>query len=101
MDEPAFDLIVRAGRVCLRRYGFGRSRGRRDLRGPYRGSGAGRRWDGSKDSRLSEWGVLLPGLVDLHTHPAPSDWKYGIDPDVEILPRGATDDSLAGRLRGG
>ena len=33
-------------------------------------------------------GVLLPGLVDLHTHPAPSDWKYGIDPDVEILPRG-------------
>jgi dihydroorotase len=34
--------------------------------------------------------LLLPGLVDMHTHPAPSSWKYGIDPDVEILPRGTT-----------
>ena len=34
--------------------------------------------------------VLLPGLVDMHAHPAPSSWKYGIDPDVEILPRGTT-----------
>ncbi len=34
--------------------------------------------------------VLLPGLVDMHAHPAPSTWKYGIDPDVEILPRGTT-----------
>ncbi len=34
--------------------------------------------------------VLLPGLIDMHTHPAPSGWKYGIDPDIEILPRGTT-----------
>ncbi len=34
--------------------------------------------------------LLLPGLVDMHAHPAPSTWKYGIDPDVEILPRGTT-----------
>ena len=35
-------------------------------------------------------GILLPGFVDLHAHPAPSDWRFGIDPDSEILPRGTT-----------
>ena len=32
----------------------------------------------------------MPGLVDMHAHPAPGHWKYGIDPDVHILPRGTT-----------
>jgi len=35
-------------------------------------------------------GVLLPGLVDMHAHPAIEDSKYGIDPDVHFLPRGST-----------
>jgi dihydroorotase len=35
-------------------------------------------------------GLLLPGLVDLHAHPARGGSKYGIDPDVHILPRGVT-----------
>ena len=35
-------------------------------------------------------GVLLPGLVDLHAHPAVEDSKYGMDPDVHMLPRGTT-----------
>lgn len=36
--------------------------------------------------------VLLPGLVDLHGHPdrRPDGSKYGVDPDVEFLPRGVT-----------
>jgi dihydroorotase len=36
--------------------------------------------------------VVLPGLVDLHCHPdkRPSGSKYGVDPDVEFLPRGVT-----------
>ncbi len=36
--------------------------------------------------------VLLPGLVDLHAHPdrRPNGSKYGVDPDVEFLPRGST-----------
>ncbi len=34
--------------------------------------------------------LLLPGLVDLHTHPGPADWKYGIDADQNMLARGAT-----------
>lgn len=34
--------------------------------------------------------VLLPGFIDLHAHPAPPNWKYGVDPDIFILPRGTT-----------
>jgi dihydroorotase len=34
--------------------------------------------------------LLLPGLVGMHAHHAPPDWKYGIDPDELILPRGST-----------
>ena len=32
--------------------------------------------------------LLLPGFVDLHAHPAPVTWRFGLDPDTEILPRG-------------
>ena len=82
-----FDLIIRAGRVFCADTGID-------------GPGA----VAVKDGRIVASGpdvtgsaqnvfdfpdcVLLPGLIDMHTHPAPSIWKYGIDPDVEILPRG-------------
>ncbi len=35
-------------------------------------------------------GLLIPGLVDLHAHPGLPTWRFAIDPDVEILPRGTT-----------
>jgi dihydroorotase len=34
--------------------------------------------------------IILPGLVDLHAHPAREGSKYGVDPDVEFLPLGVT-----------
>ena len=34
--------------------------------------------------------VLLPGLVDLHAHPARGESRYGVDPDVHLLPFGTT-----------
>ena len=34
--------------------------------------------------------LIMPGLIDMHAHPAPSDWKYGMDADSEVLPRGTT-----------
>jgi dihydroorotase len=34
--------------------------------------------------------ILLPGLIDLHAHPARSGSIFGIDPDHEILPHGVT-----------
>tara|TARA_A100001037_G_C15153749_1_gene641737 strand:+ start:9677 stop:10804 length:1128 start_codon:yes stop_codon:yes gene_type:complete len=45
-----------------------------------------------KSNRVLDFpnGILLPGFIDLHTHPAPNSWKYGIDPDKYILPRGTT-----------
>ncbi|MSQ07838.1 MAG: hypothetical protein EXR44_00825 [Dehalococcoidia bacterium] len=35
-------------------------------------------------------GVLLPGLVDLHAHPAREESRFGVDPDIHLLPRGST-----------
>lgn len=35
-------------------------------------------------------GLLLPGLVDLHAHPARGESKFGVDPDLHLLPRGTT-----------
>jgi dihydroorotase len=34
--------------------------------------------------------LLLPGLVDLHAHPARGESRYGVDPDVHLLPSGTT-----------
>lgn len=34
--------------------------------------------------------VVLPGLVDLHAHPARGQSKYGVDPDLHLLPYGTT-----------
>lgn len=89
MNEPTYDLVIRSGRVFCADIG---------LDGPGSVAVAGDRivaagpGVGGKAVRTLEFpdGLLLPGLVDLHTHPAPVGWKYGIDPDVEILPRGAT-----------
>ncbi len=35
-------------------------------------------------------GILLPGLIDFHAHPAVSGSKYGVAPDMAMLPRGVT-----------
>lgn len=35
-------------------------------------------------------GILLPGLVDLHAHPADSDSVFGVSPDEFMLTRGVT-----------
>jgi dihydroorotase len=35
-------------------------------------------------------GLLLPGLIDLHAHPARSGSVFGVDPDRQMLPRGIT-----------
>jgi predicted amidohydrolase len=34
--------------------------------------------------------VVLPGLADLHAHPARGESRYGIDPDLHLLPFGTT-----------
>ena len=34
--------------------------------------------------------LLLPGLVDIHAHPARGGSRFGVDPDTHFLPRGVT-----------
>ncbi|MCY3767569.1 MAG: amidohydrolase family protein [Gemmatimonadetes bacterium] len=34
--------------------------------------------------------LLLPGLVDMHAHPARGGSRFGVDPDTHFLPRGVT-----------
>lgn len=34
--------------------------------------------------------VVLPGLIDLHAHPACAGSRFGVDPDRECLPHGVT-----------
>ncbi|MBL8849739.1 MAG: amidohydrolase family protein [Planctomycetaceae bacterium] len=86
---PDVDLLIRAGRIVCTRSGIDgpgavaiRS-GRIVATGPQVG-GAGTQTIDLPDA------VLLPGLIDFHAHPARSGSKYGVDPDVEFLPRGVT-----------
>ncbi|MDE2717955.1 MAG: amidohydrolase family protein [Chloroflexota bacterium] len=89
MDEPRYDLIVRAGRVFCADSGLDGPGAVAVSGGRIAAAGPGVEGTAARVLDFPD-GVLLPGLVDLHAHPAPSNWKYGIDPDVEILPRGTT-----------
>lgn len=44
------------------------------------------------DDRVLDFpdGLLLPGLIDLHVHPANSDSVFGVPPDEYMLARGVT-----------
>lgn len=88
-----FDLLVSAGRAVdpargLCGPGYVATRGDRIAMATI-GTDAD---EAPKASRRLDYpnGVLLPGLVDMHAHPAIEDSKYGIDPDENFLPRGST-----------
>ena len=89
MTLHQFDLLVRAGRVFCAETGLdgpGMVATRDD-----RIVATGAEVQGRARVTLDfPDGLLLPGLVDMHAHPAPDDWKYGIDPDIHMLPRGTT-----------
>ena len=90
-----YDLVIHAGRVLCPATG---------LDGPgavaVRGERIAAVMDAAESSALPRAaarqtlsfpdGILLPGLVDAHAHPALSGSKYGIEPDVHILPYGST-----------
>ena len=91
MTAPArdYDLLIRAGRLfcaATGRDGPGAVavRGDRIVAVGTDVAGAARETLDFPDD------LLLPGLVDLHTHPAPADWKFGIDADRFMLARGTT-----------
>ena len=88
-SSTTHDLVIRAGRVVCPASGLDQhgAIGIRDGRIADVGSGDG--WVAAECLDISD-GIALPGLVDLHAHPAHSGSKYGVDPDVHMLPRGTT-----------
>jgi dihydroorotase len=88
MSEP-FDLLIRAGRIVCPATGFDSSgtvtiRGDRIVAIRSAVGGDGRQVLDFPDA------VCLPGLIDLHAHPARSGSVFGVDPDRHFLSRGTT-----------
>ena len=89
MSENHYDLIINAGRVFCAASGLD-GPGSVAMRGD-RIVAAGADVRGSGAIVLDfPHDLLLPGLVDLHAHPAHGGSKYGVDPDENFLPRGVT-----------
>jgi dihydroorotase len=84
-----FDLVIHAGRVVCPATG---------LDGPGavavaggRIAAAGPHVDGpAREALRFPDAVVLPGLVDLHAHPGHGESRYGVDPDLHLLPFGTT-----------
>ncbi|CAN5544080.1 amidohydrolase/deacetylase family metallohydrolase [soil metagenome] len=86
---PTVDLLISAGRVFCAATGLDGPgavavRGNRIVAaGPHVAVAA-------KQTLDFPGALLLPGLIDLHAHPAVEGSKYGIAPDLQLLPRGVT-----------
>jgi dihydroorotase len=84
-----FDLLIRAGRIVSPADGLD-GPGLVAIRGD-RIAACGSDVAGTAAASIDlPDAVVHPGLVDLHAHPAREGSKYGVDPDVEFLPRGVT-----------
>ena len=95
MQTEKLDLLIKASRMVCGATGID-GPGVIGVRGgviAFVGTDSGARVEDLEDADKTlnvDDGVLLPGLVDLHAHPAASGSKFGIDPDVCLLPRGST-----------
>jgi dihydroorotase len=89
MSEFEYDLLIRAGRIVCTQTNLD-GPGAVAIRGD-RIVASGGKIDGTSRQTLEfPNALLLPGLIDLHAHPAKNGSKYGVDPDLEFLPRGVT-----------
>ncbi|MEO1970292.1 MAG: hypothetical protein ABGX07_01985 [Pirellulaceae bacterium] len=89
MSEFEYDLLIRAGRIVCTQTNLD-GPGAVAIRGD-RIVAAGGKIDGTSRQTLEfPNALLLPGLIDFHAHPAKNGSKYGVDPDLEFLPRGVT-----------
>ncbi len=88
-NTHTYDLLIRAGRVVCPATGLA-GPGAVAVRGD-RIAAVGDNINGAAQETLDfPDAMLLPGLVDMHAHPAREGSKYGVDPDVHFLPRGVT-----------
>jgi dihydroorotase len=85
----AFDLVIRAGRVVCPATGLDGPGGVAIADGRIAAAGPDVHGPAREVLRLPD-AVVLPGLVDLHAHPARGESRYGVDPDLHLLPFGTT-----------
>lgn len=93
--EEHYDLVIHAGRVICPANGLDGPgavavRGDRIAAVLAAAESAALPSDSARQTRSFPDGILLPGLIDAHAHPALSGSKYGIAPDTHILPYGST-----------
>src|SRR5262245_35098412 len=85
----AFDLLIHAGRVVCAATGLDGPGGVAGGGGRIAAAGPGVAGPARHVLRFPD-AVVLPGLVGLHAHPARGESRYGVDPDVHLLPFGTT-----------
>ncbi len=84
-----YDVLIRAGRLVCPATGY-------DAPGAVAICGdrivaVGPDVDGHSGHTIDDSSVIvLPGLIDLHAHPALSGSMFGVDPDRDLLARGTT-----------
>lgn len=87
--QTDYDLLIRVGRAVCPATGFD-SPASVAIRGD-RIVAVGADVSGNSQQILDDsTAILLPGLIDLHAHPARSGSIFGIDPDHHLLARGTT-----------
>lgn len=84
-----YDLIIYAGRVFCEDTGLDGPGAVAVVGDRVVESGTGIAGSARQTLRFPD-GVLLPGLIDMHAHPGLPETRYGVDPDIEFLPRGVT-----------
>ena len=89
MAERPYDLVIHAGRIVCPATGLDGPGAVAITGDRIAAAGPGIEDAGRETLRFPE-AVVLPGLVDLHAHPARGESKYGIDPDLHLLPYGTT-----------
>lgn len=86
---PTYDLVIRAGRVVCPATGLD-GLGTVAVQGD-RIAAVGPDVAGDSVQTIDDpTAILLPGLIDLHAHPAKSGSRFGVDPDEHQLLRGTT-----------
>ncbi len=89
MSSVDYDLLIRAGRVFCSETGLDGPGAVALKDGRIAASGPGIEGSAAMVYDFPD-ALALPGLVDLHAHPARCGSRYGVDPDVHFLSRGVT-----------
>ena len=89
MPDEHPDLVITAGRVFCADTGLDGPGGIAIDDGRITAAGPGVSGPAAETLDYPD-AMILPGLVDLHAHPAPLSWRWGIDADTMMLRRGST-----------